>query len=79
MNNSQNPINISKCEPYLSQIDQNLNIINQLNLLQMMSPPSPLNIQLNNNFLMNSTFQEPKNIPLQSNYILLFNFNIIYI
>jgi len=73
MTNCQNPLNISNSEPYLTQINQNLNIINQFNLLQMMSSHSPLNIQLNNNFVMNSTLQEPKKIQQQSNYILLFN------
>lgn len=66
-----NPINISNCQPYLSQINPNLSIINQLNLLQMMTSYSPLNIQLNNNFLFNSTFQEPKNIKQQSNSIII--------
>ena len=78
MTNSQNPINISNCEPFLSQINQNLSIMNHLNLLQMMTPPSPLNIQLNNNFLVNSTSEDQKNNQSQSNYI-LFNLIIIYI
>ena len=77
MTNFQIPINISNSEPYLSQINQNLNIMNQLNVLKMMSPPTPLNIQLNNNFVMNSTLTDPKNIQQQSKYILIFNFNII--
>ena len=39
----------------------------------MMSSHPPLNIQLNNNFVMNSKQQDPKNTQQQSNYILLFN------
>ena len=73
MTNCQNPINISNCEPYLTQLNQNLNIMNQLNLLQMVSSHPPLNIQLNNNLVINSTLQDPKNTQQQSNYILLFN------
>ena len=73
MTNCQNLINISNSKPYLTQIIQNLNIMYQLNSLQMISSHPPLNMQLNNNFVMNSTLQEPKKIQQQSNYILLFN------
>lgn len=69
MTQIQEPILIVHNEPFMPQMNPNLNFMNQMNISQMIPPP-PINMQLNNNFPMNVPYQVqnvPNNIQNQQN------------
>ena len=60
MTQIQEPLQLINGDPFMSQINPNLNLMGPINFPPMMQPP-PINIQPNNNFPMTAQFQVPNN------------------
>ena len=66
MTQIQEPLQLINGDPFMSQMNPNINLMGPMNFPPMMHPP-PINIQPNGNYPMPAQYQVPNNSPAPIN------------